>query len=211
MARRRFSPTSGRASRLNAPNDIVVHPDGGVWFTDPGYGSLGNYEGFKGALEIKEAVYRIDGRTGRIEKVLDEMEKPNGLCFSHDYKRLFIADTGSAKNIRVYDVTDNATKLRGGREFHNMKLTIGGQERIGVADGLRADKDGNIWVGAGGGGDGYDGVHCIAPDGQRIGQIRLPEVCSNLVFGGARRNRLFITASQSLYAVYVETQGAHIS
>ncbi|HEV3203531.1 MAG TPA: SMP-30/gluconolactonase/LRE family protein [Gemmataceae bacterium] len=197
---------------LNAPNDIVVHPDGGIWFTDPGYGSLMNYEGHKGELHLKEAVYRIDGKTGKMEKVLDEMFKPNGLCFSPDYKLLYIADTGAShyekapKNIMVYEVV-NGTRLGKGKEFISMAL----KGKAGLADGIRADVDGNIWVGAGWVGEGYDGVHIFAPDGERIGQILLPEICSNVCFGGVRRNRLFMTASQSLYAVYVETQGAHIS
>jgi gluconolactonase len=196
----------------NAPNDIIVHPDGGIWFTDPGYGSLMNYEGHKGALELKEAVYRIDGKTGKIEKVLDDMFKPNGLCFSPDYKKLYVADTGAShypeapKNIRVYDVVDN-TKLQGGKEFISMEMN--GQ--AGFADGIRADIDGNIWVGAGWVGAGYDGVHIYAPDSTRIGLILLPEICANICFGGAKRNRLFMAASTSLYAVYVEAQGAHVT
>ncbi len=204
----------GQKKRLNAPNDIVVHPDGGIWFTDPGYGSLGNYEGFKGELEIDEAVYRIDPKTLKMEKVVgrDEMFKPNGLCFSPDYKKLYIADTGSShyekapKNIRVYDVVEQ-TKLANGREYVSMEY----EGKAGLADGIRADVEGNIWVGAGWVGEGYDGVHVFAPDGTRIGLIRLPEICANICFGGPRRNRLFMAASQSLYAVYVETQGAHIS
>jgi gluconolactonase len=215
--------------RLNAPNDIVVHPDGGIWFTDPGYGTLMNYEGHKGDLEIDENVYRIDPKTGKMDKVVgrDQMFKPNGLCFSPDYKKLYICDTGAShyekapKNILVFDVLDGV-KLSKGKEFVNMKMKYfprdtptpaggAGATGAGFADGIRADTDGNIWIGAGWVGDGYDGVHVVAPDGTRIGQILLPEICSNVCFGGTKRNRLFMTGSQSLYAVYVETQGAHIT
>ena len=193
---------------LNAPNDVVVHPDGGIWFTDPGYGSMMNYEGNKGELQIKEATYRIDPQSGKLELVSDDLHKPNGLCFSPDYKKLYIADTGgpAPRGIQVYDVVDER-KLAGSRRFVSMEM----DGRSGGADGIRADVDGNIWTAAGWVGDGYDGVHVFAPDGQRIGLIRLPEICSNVCFGGAKRNRLFMTASQSLYAVYVETQGAHIT
>jgi gluconolactonase len=199
---------------LNAPNDVVVHEDGGIWFTDAGYGSL--YEGGASRLSQKEAVYRIDPKTAKMEMVTDILFKPNGLCFSPDYKRLYIADTGAShypsapKNIMVFEVVDGV-KLRGGREFASMKMKMKSGEGAGFADGIRADADGNIWAACGWVGPEYDGVHVFAPDGARIGRIQLPEVCANLCFGGPKRNRLFMAASQSLYSLYVGVQGAHIA
>ncbi len=190
---------------LNSPNDIVVHPDGGVWFTDPPYGILGNYEGSQAKQEIKEAVYRVDPKTAKIELVTDELDKPNGICFSPDYTKLYVCDTGAPKDVQVFDLAGN--KLKNKRQFTNMVVAGRGS---GIADGIRADVDGNIWAGANGGA-GYDGVHIISPQGQHIGLIVLPEICANLCFGGVKRNRLFMAASQSLYSLYVGTRGAHVS
>jgi gluconolactonase len=192
---------------LNSPNDLVVNPDGAVWFTDPPYGILGYYEGFQAKPEIKEAVYRVEPKTGKMDKVTDELDKPNGICFSPDYKKVYICDTGDPKDIQVFDVVDGKS-LRNKRQFTNMTIPGKGS---GSADGIRADTDGNIWTGAGWGGAGYDGVHVFTPAGERIGMIVLPEACANVCFGGSKRNRLFMTASQSLYAVYVGTRGAHIA
>ena len=194
---------------FNAPNDVIVHPeDGAIWFTDPGYGSMWNYEGNKGPLHHKEAIYRIDAKDGKISKLTDEIYKPNGLCFSNDYSKLYVSDTGDGKNIKVWDITGQ-TKLKNGKEFASMKLD--GFDNPGNADGIRCDTDGNVWASAGWVGQGYDGVHIFAPDGDRIGQILLPEICSNVCFGGQKRNRLFMTASQSVYAVYTDAIGAHIT
>ncbi len=210
---------------LNAPNDGAVHPDGALWFTDPGYGSLMNYEGNKAAGDSpqpyqKEAVYRVDPKTLKVEKMTDEMFKPNGLCFSPDYKKVYIAETGAShyegapKNIMVFDVVDG-TKLGKGRQFASMKQHTVPQTTdeppAGFADGMRCDTDGNLWSSSGWVGAGYDGVMIFAPNGDRIGLIRLPEICGNVCFGGPKRNRLFMTASQSLYAVYVEAQGAGVA
>jgi gluconolactonase len=200
---------------LNGPNDMVVRPDDkSIWFTDPGYGAINLYEGQRAAEGVvqpnqKEAVYRIDGQSGQISKVADEPFKPNGLAFSADYKKLYVCDTGithypNAKNV-VWQYDVDGAKLSNAKPLIDMTL----DGKSGFPDGVRVDTEGNLWVGAGWVGEGYDGVHIFAPDGQRIGQIKLPEICANVCFGGKKRNRLFMTASQSLYAVYVETQGAH--
>jgi gluconolactonase len=201
--------------QLNGPNDIVVHPnDKSIWFTDPGYGAISIYEGQLANTGTnqpyqKEAVYRLDGQSGQVTKVADEPFKPNGIAFSHDYKKVYVCDTGithypNANNV-VWSYDLNGDKLSNPKQFIDMKL----DGKSGFPDGMRVDTEGNVWVGAGWVGPGYDGVQVFAPDGARIGQILLPETCANVCFGGKKRNRLFMTASQSLYAVYVETQGAH--
>ena len=188
--------------RLNSPNDIVVHPDGSIWFTDPIYGIRAYYEGNKAESEIKPGVYRFDVKSGELALMTDEMSGPNGLCFSPDHKILYVADTGTGREIRAYDV--DGRRVRNGRRHAQLAIP-GSPAGTAAADGMRCDTDGNLWAGA------RPGVQIIAPDGAAIGWIRLPENCANVCFGGAKRNRLFMTASQSLYAVYVETQGAGIA
>jgi gluconolactonase len=205
---------------LNGPNDGIVHPNGDLWFSDPGYGGLTNYEGRAantGSVQPhqKEAIYRIDMKSGKLYKVSDESFKPNGICFSPDYKKLYAADTGGSHYgaqapavIRVWDVVDNS-RLANGRIYTSMAMELDGEEKSGFADGIRCDDKGFIWSSAGWVGPGYDGVHIFNPDGERVAQVVLPEICANLCFGGPGRNRLFMTASQSLYAIYTDVQGAH--
>ncbi len=188
--------------RLNSPNDIVVHPDGGIWFSDPTYGINGNYEGFRAEKENKESVYRVDGKSGQIARITDEFDGPNGICFSPDYKKLYVADTGTGREVRVFD-TDGKT-VRNSKRFVQLDIP-GSNGAPAAADGIRCDADGNLWCGA------RPGVQIVTPNGERIGMIRLPENCPNICFGGTKRNRLFMAASQSLYSVYVLTTGAHIA
>jgi gluconolactonase len=194
---------------LNAPNDVVVHPaDGGMIFTDPGYGSHWWYEGNVRDLQLPTSVYHIDATSGKLTRLTDEIFKPNGLCFSADYKTLYVADTAATHHaepaqIIAWDVVDNGRKLTNRRAFVTLKK--------GFHDGIRADTDGNIWAATAFGGEGVDGIHVYVPDGTRIGQILMPESCANLCFVGKRRNRLFICGSQSVYTIYTAATGAHIT
>jgi len=186
---------------LNSPNDVVVKSDDSIWFTDPPFGILGNYEGHVAEVELPTNVYRVDGKTGKATVATGEINRPNGLCFSPDEARMYIVESGTTpRRIWVYDVTADGARLANGRIF----IDAGPH---GTPDGFRCDVDGNLWAGWGMG-EGHDGVVIFSPAGQPIGRIALPERCANLCFGGPKRNRLFMAASQSLYALYVNTQGA---
>jgi len=190
--------------RLNSPNDVTTNSDGSVWFTDPPFGILGNYIGDQAAPELKPYVYRVDGASGQAAVVSDDFERPNGICFSPDERRLYIVESrgNPTRSIKVYDVVGNGTRLANGRLFVDAGP--------GTPDGMRCDVDGNLWCGWGTGKDELDGVMVFSPEGKPILRIRLPEVCANVCFGGAKRNRLFMSAGQSLYALYVQTQGARL-
>lgn len=184
-----------QGKRLNSPNDLVVRSDDSIWFTDPSYGIDSNYEGHKADSEIgARYVYRIDPGTGVVAMVADDFTQPNGLAFSPDEKRLYIADTGLGDGVmRVFDVGVDG-RLSGGGEFARCTT--------GRYDGFRVDEDGRIWTSAG------QAIHCYEPDGELIGSIVMPERVSNLVFGGYKRNRLYITATSSLYSLLIAVSGA---
>ncbi len=187
---------------LNSPNDVVVKSDDSVWFTDPPFGILSNYEGHVAPVELPTNVYRV-GRDGRATAVIGDIPRPNGLAFSPDETKLYVVVSGALpRQIRVYDVVADGTAVANGRVF----IDCG----AGVPDGFRCDTDGNLWCGWGGG-EGQDGVAIFNPAGTMIGRILLPERAANLCFGGVKRNRLFMAASQSIYAVYVNAQGATLS
>ncbi|MGI8882163.1 MAG: SMP-30/gluconolactonase/LRE family protein [Jatrophihabitans sp.] len=177
---------------LNAPNDVIVAVDGTVWFSDPGYGSMSDYEGRRGPLQLPRTLYRLDPASGELHAAITELEGPNGLCFSPDESLLYVVDSGATKSIHVYEMADGLP--RNGRVFVSMDP--------GSSDGIRCTPDGTLWAAAGGG-DGYDGVHAFATDGTLIGQIVLPEMCANLCFGGPAGNRLFMAASTSIYSVFL--------
>ena len=193
---------SWQGKRLNSPNDVVVKSDGAVWFSDPIFGILGEYEGYRADPELEENVYRVDGESGEITRVAQGILGPNGLCFSPDERILYIVESRGVphRKILAYDV------LADGRTLDNKRILI--DAGLGTPDGMRCDVDGNLWCGWGMGTAELDGVLVFAPDGTQIGRIALPERCANVCFGGAKRNRLFMASAQSLYALYVNTQGA---
>jgi len=192
-----------QGKRLNAPNDVVTARDGGVWFTDPGYGIDGPYEGHKAEAELPCNVYRYDPATGTASVAADDFVRPNGLCFSPDERILYVVDSGISHggpaHIRAFDVDGPA--LRNGRIF-------AADFAPGMTDGLRCDVDGNVWCSMGWGDPSEDGVRCYAPNGDLIGKIHLPEGCANLCFGGKKKDRLFMCASTSVYALYLNARGA---
>jgi gluconolactonase len=177
-----------QGKKLNSPNDAVVKSDGSIWFTDPDYGLAGRAKEQEGNF-----VFRFDPKTKALQPVAKDFDKPNGLCFSPDERRLYIADSGSPKNIRVFDVQPDGT-LANGRVFCVIDA--------GVPDGIRADQDGRIYSSAG------DGIHVFATDGTLIGKILVPESAANLAFGGADHQTLFITARTSLYSIPLRVKGA---
>ncbi len=189
-----------QGKRLNSPNDVVVHSDGGVWFTDPSYGILSDYEGLRADSEIGACnVYRIDPASGAVDLVADDFVKPNGLAFSPDESVLYIADTGAShaadgpRHIRRMEVSADGKRLG--------KSTVFATCNHGLFDGFRVDTEGRIWSSAG------DGVHAFDPDGTLLGKLLVPEPVANVCFGGPKRNRLFICATSSLYAIYLNAKG----
>ncbi len=192
-----------QGTKLNSPNDVVVKSDGSIWFSDPPFGILGHYEGHKAEPELAQAVYRVDGESGELTIVADDILGPNGLCFSPNEDMLYIVQSRATpnRNILAYDVAQN------GREIGSKRVLIDAGPG-GTPDGMRCDVDGNLWCGWGMGSAALDGVLVFAPDGTKIGRIALPERCANVCFGGTKRNRLFMASSQSVYALYVNTQGA---
>jgi gluconolactonase len=189
---------------LNSPNDIVVHRDGAIWFTDPGYGLFSLDQGDPGEAELPTRVYRIDPHSGQASVMDESIEKPNGLAFSPDFSLLYVADTGAShkrghpRQIHVFDVIDGC-RLGAPRVFCDFGTAS--------TDGFRVDTEGRLWAAVGWGDPDQDGVHVFAPDGARIGIVHLPEGAANLCFGGVKRNRLFIAASQSIYSLMINAQG----
>ena len=187
--------------RLNSPNDVVVHSDGSIWFTDPAFGISGYYEGEKADSEMPAAVWRIDGQTGQPSMVADDIEGPNGLAFSPDESILYVVASRGHPNrlIRAFDV------VAGGQRLANNRVFI--DAGPGTPDGFRVDIAGNLWCGWGMGTDDLDGVRVFNNAGAPIGHIQLPERCANLCFAGRWRNRLVMAASHGLYSLFANTQG----
>jgi gluconolactonase len=187
--------------KLNSPNDVVCKSDGSVWFTDPVFGIVGYNEGVKADAELPTHVYRWeDGKNGgSLEVVAEGINQPNGLAFSPDESVLYIVESRSVpRKILAFDVSKNS--------LSNRRVFIDAGPK-GTPDGFRIDTEGNLWCGWGMGAEGLDGVHVFNPDGRLIGRIDLPERCANVCFGGLHRNRLFMAATTSLYALYVNAQG----
>lgn len=192
--------TSHKGKRFNSPNDIVVKSDGSIWFSDPPYGILFDYEGGIAESEIGAShVYRIDQHSGHVEIAADDFDKPNGLAFSPDEKHLYVADTGithranGPKHIRRFEINADGKSLG--------KAMVFADCTAGLFDGFRVDQEGRVWTSA------ADGVHCYDPDGTLIGKVLIPELVSNICFGGAKRNRLFICGTTSLYSIYLAING----
>ena len=187
--------------RLNSPNDVVVKSDGSVWFTDPPFGLLSDYEGARAEQELPQNVYRLDPATGQATVLDDSVAGPNGLAFSPDERVLYVVESrASPRTILAFDVSGDGTRITGRRVL----IDAG----PGTPDGFRLDEDGNLWCGWGMGTPELDGVMVFSAGGEPIGRIQLPERCANLCFGGPKRNRLFMAASQSIYALYVNARGA---
>ncbi len=187
--------------RLNSPNDVVVKSDGSIWFSDPPFGILSDYEGHKAEPELPSNLYRFDPATGKATVLDGEIAGPNGLAFSPDETKLYVVESrASPRTILAYDVVDDGTRIA------NRRILI--DAGPGTPDGFRCDEDGNLWCGWGMGDPKLDGVMVFSPAGEPIGRIALPERCSNLCFGGIKRNRLFMASSQSLYALYTNARGA---
>ena len=186
--------------RLNSPNDVIVKSDGSIWFTDPPFGLLSNYEGMTAEQELPANVYRIDPHDGRPSIVADDVLGPNGLCFSPDESLLYIVESRGVPNrkIRVFEVAEGKRLTKG-----HILIDAG----PGTPDGMRCDTDGNLWCGWGMGSPELDGVMIFNPSGAPIGRIALPERCANVCFGGRQRSRLFMACGHGLYALYVNTQG----
>ncbi len=186
--------------RLNSPNDVVVKSDGSIWFTDPRFGILGNYEGSIAAPELPMNVYRVDGASGAVTIVAEGINAPNGLAFSPDERKIYIVESRSEpRRILSFDLTEDGLVIGSGKVL----IDSGPQ---GTPDGFRIDVDGNLWCGWGMSPE-LDGVRVFTAQGEAIGHIALPERCANVCFGGKKRNRLFMAAAHSLYSLYVNTQG----